>query len=83
MSRLLRFDIPDQPQHVIDRGNNRSEIFCADTDYPFYLEKLQLTCNKHDGKIHAYVLMTNHLLLLITPHADDGLSKVMQMLGRY
>ena len=70
--------MPDQPQHVIVRGNNRSAIFCAEADYQFYLEKLQLACNKHDCKIHAYVLMTNHVLLLITPHADGGISKVMR-----
>jgi len=68
---------------VIIRGNNRGEIFCVDADYQFYLEKLQLACNKHDCRIHAYVLMTNHVHLLITPHAEDGLIKVMQMLGRY
>jgi putative transposase len=83
MARLPRFLIPDQPQHVIVRGNNRSEIFCAEANYQFYLEKLQLACNKHDCRIHAYVLMTNHVHLLITPHTEDGLSKVMQMLGRY
>src|SRR5512139_164511 len=83
MARLPRFVIPGQPQHVIVRGNNRSEIFCADADYQFYLEKLQLACDKHDCNIHAYVLMTNHVHLLITPQKEDGLGKVMQMLGRY
>ncbi len=47
MARLPRFVIPGQPQHVIVRGNNRSEIFCADADYQFYLEKLKLACDKH------------------------------------
>ena len=47
MARLPRFVIPGQPQHVIVRGNNRSEIFCADADYQFYLEKLKLACEKH------------------------------------
>ena len=42
MARLPRFVMPGQPQHVIVRGNNRTEIFCADADYQFYLEKLQL-----------------------------------------
>ena len=83
MARLPRFVIPDQPQHVIVRGNNRSEIFCADADYLFYLEKLQQACDKHDCIIHAYVLMTNHVHLLITPQTEEGLGKVMQMLGRY
>jgi len=68
---------------VIVRGNNRSEIFCADVDYRFYLEKLQLACDKHACEIHAYVLMTNHVHLLITPQDEQGLSKTLQMLGRY
>lgn len=83
MARLPRFVIPDQPQHVIVRGNNRTEIFCADTDYHFYLEKLQLACDKHACKLHAYVLMTNHVHLLITPHEEQSIGKAMQMLGRY
>jgi putative transposase len=52
--------IPGQPQHIIVRGNNRSEIFCCDADYRFYLEKLQAACKKHDCQVHAYVLMTEH-----------------------
>lgn len=83
MARLPRFVIPDHPQHVIIRGNNREPIFIADDDYQFYLEKLKQACEKHDCAVHAYVLMTNHVHLLITPHSEDGLSKVMQMVGRY
>ena len=83
MARLPRFVIPGQPQHVILRGNNRAEIFCADADYLFYLEKLQLACNTHGCDIHAYVLMTNHVHLLVTPHEEQSLPKAMQMLGRY
>lgn len=83
MARLPRFILPGQPQHVIVRGNNRAEIFCADADYQFYLEKLRLACDEHQCVIHAYILMTNHVHLLITPQAEDGIGKVMQMLGRY
>lgn len=83
MARLPRFNLPDQPQHVIVRGNNRSEIFCADEDHHFYLEKLKLACDKHACSIHAYVLMTNHLHLLVTPHEEHSLGKALQMLGRY
>ena len=83
MARLPRFVIPDQPQHVIVRGNNREPIFLADEDYQFYLEKLEQACEKHECDLHAYVLMTNHVHLLITPHTEQGLSKVMQMIGRY
>jgi len=52
MAGFPRFLIPDQPQHVIHRGNNRAEIFRADADYNFYLEKLKLACNKHECSIH-------------------------------
>ncbi len=83
MARLPRIIIPGQPQHVIVRGNNRSEIFCCEADYHFYLEKLQVACKKHDCHVHAYVLMTNHVHLLITPFTDTSLSKTLQMLGRY
>ncbi len=78
-----RFVIPDQPQHVIVRGNNRDPIFLDDEDHQFYLEKLKQACEKHQCALHAYVLMTNHVHLLITPHTEQGLSKVMQMIGRY
>ena len=83
MARLPRFNIVGQAQHVIVRGNNREPIFYADEDYLFYLEKLKQACEKHECDLHAYVLMTNHLHLLITPNKEDGLSKAMQMIGRY
>ena len=83
MARLPRFVLPGQPQHIILRGNNRNEIFCADADYPFFLEKLKLACEKHGCLLHAYVLMTNHVHLLISPQAEHSLSKTLQMLGRY
>ena len=83
MARLPRFVIPKQPQHVIVRGNNRTDIFCANADFQFYLEKLLQACDKHNCQLHAYVLMTNHVHMLITPQEEDGIGKVMQMLGRY
>lgn len=83
MPRLPRFVLVGQPQHIIVRGNNREPIFYVDEDYQYYLTTLNKACNKHCCDVHAYVLMTNHVHLLITPHKEDGLSKVIQMLGRY
>ena len=83
MARLPRIDLPGQPQHVIQCGNNRSVIFVADEDYQFYLEKLNAACQKYECDLHAYVLMTNHVHLLITPHHIGAIGKLMQMLGRY
>ena len=83
MARLPRFVIPGLPQHVIQRGNNRDVIFVADEDYQYYLQKLGDACEKYDCEIHAYILMTNHVHLLMTPHSENGISKVMQYIGRY
>lgn len=83
MPRQPRFVLPGHPQHVIIRGNNRDPIFIADEDYRFYLDKLKQACDKHECDIHAYILMTNHVHLLITPHKENSISKAMQMVGRY
>ena len=83
MARLPRFVIPGQPQHVIQRGNNRQAIFRAEADYQIFLEKLSEAANKHQCDIHAYLLMTNHVYLLVTPQTENGIGRMMQMLGRY
>jgi len=82
MARLPRFVLPGQPQHVIQRGNNREIIFVAESDYHFYLEKLEEVCKRFSCAVHAYVLMTNHVHLLMTPIDEQGIGKVMQALGR-
>ena len=83
MARLPRFILPGQPQHVIVRGNNREPIFYAEGDYCYYLKRLGEALDKHHCALHAYVLMTNHVHLLLTPEGEHGISKVIQMLGRY
>jgi len=83
MARLPRFVLVGHPQHIIIRGNNREPVFTSDEDYRFFLDKLTDAAKKHQCDIHAYVLMTNHIHLLATPHKTDGISKMMQMLGRY
>lgn len=83
MARQPRFVIPGQPQHVIQRGNNRNVIFVSHEDFRFYLDKLTEACERFGCDVHAYVLMTNHVHLLMTPHYEQSISKVMQSLGRY
>ena len=78
MVRLPRYIFPDHPQHVILRGNNRAEIFRAEADYRFYLEKLALACTKHGCDVHAYVLMTNHVHLLMMPNEPKCSAKPAQ-----
>lgn len=78
MARLPRYVHPGQSRHVIQRGNNRSIIFAGEDDYRFYLECLADAAKKNAYDIHAYVLMTNHVHLLATPHHEDCIAKTMQ-----
>lgn len=68
--------------HVIQRGNNRAACFFKLQDYLFYLDCLHDASRRYRVSIHAYVLMTNHVHLLLTPDTADGVSKVMQSVGR-
>ena len=83
MPRHGRFVVVGHPQHIISRGNNRQAIFYCNKDYSFYLEKLKAGCEKYGAELHGYVLMTNHVHLMMTPLNEDSISKVMQMQGRY
>ena len=82
MPRLGRYFLPDQPQHVIQRGNDRQAVFFSDEDREAYLGWLLAAAKKHGCRIQAYVLMTNHVHLLATPARADSLPRMMQSLGR-
>ncbi|MGN8200541.1 transposase [Salinisphaera sp. RV14] len=82
MPRLPRFNLSGVPQHVIQRGNNRQACFFDEDDYLFYLECLQTAAGVSGCDVHAYVLMTNHVHLLVTPHRDRAVSRMMQSVGR-
>lgn len=82
MARLPRLTVPGYPHHVIQRGNNRQPIFSSSADYEFLLALLADNARKFQINIHAYVLMTNHFHLLVTPDTADGLPRMMQAVGR-
>jgi putative transposase len=82
MARLGRYFLPDQPLHVIQRGNNREPVFFAAADYRLYLGWLGEAASACGVAVHAYVLMTNHVHLLATPGDANALSRMMQSLGR-
>ena len=67
MPRRPRLNLVGMPLHLVQRGNNRSACFFADEDYRFYLHWLSLYAHQYGCAIHAYVLMTNHVHLLLTP----------------
>ena len=82
MPRKPRFYLPGVPAHVVQRGNNRQAVFFTDDDYQAYLGWLREACERHGCVLHAYVLMTNHLHLLLTPEEPDSISKMIQFVGR-
>jgi putative transposase len=80
--RRARLRIADMPLHIIQRGNNRGACFFADEDYFVYLRHLHELAARFACSVHAYVLMTNHVHLLLTSRDTDGASSVMKHLGQ-
>ena len=83
MPRQPRINLPDISQHVIQRGNNKEPCFFNADDYAMYLSKMEEYAVKFEVEIHAYILMSNHVHMLLTPKIENGISKFMQALGRY
>src|ERR1700676_727879 len=75
MARLGRYFLPDQPLHVIQRGNYRGAIFFVDDDYAGYRDWLAAAAAASGCAIHACVLMTKHVHLLVTARDADGLPR--------
>ena len=74
--------VPGVPLHLIQRGNNRQACFYADQDYRFYLDWLGEYAADHACRIHAYVLMTNHVHLLVSADVADAIGRMMKALGQ-
>src|SRR5713101_6710255 len=82
MPRRARIAIAGIPWHIIQRGNNRSACFYAQEDYRRYLDTLREQATKFGCAIHAYVLMTNHVHLLLTPEKPESAGLLMKHLGQ-
>ena len=82
MPRRARIRLPHVPAHLLQRGVNRSPCFFSHKDHETYLAYLDELSNKFDCSIHAYVLMTNHAHLLVTPDDERGISLMMKHLGQ-
>ena len=82
MPRRPRIKLAGIPQHVVQRGINREPCFFAEEDYHCYLRWLEKAAVDWHCALHAYVLMTNHVHLLVTPESETGIAKLMQAVGR-
>ena len=81
MARLPRIVIPNQPLHIMHRGNNRQDIFESEEDMIRIKEDIDYALEKSGCQLHAYVVMTNHLHLLITPESKEQLAVFMQAMA--
>lgn len=81
MPRQPRPIIPEVPIHITQRGNNRLKCFFSDTDFLVYLELLLNAALQAGCEVHAYVLMTNHIHLLVSSKDRCGPAALMKSLG--
>jgi putative transposase len=82
MARQARISLPHHTYHLIQRGNNRQDIFSTDEDRRTMLHLLLEASRKHEVAVHSYVLMSNHVHLLVTPTTAEGMPLMMQQVGR-
>jgi putative transposase len=82
MSRLARVIVPNLPHHVTQRGNGGARVFFSDDDYALYLKLLKAACVSEKLRCLGYVLMPNHVHLVLVPRDEAGLSKAMSAVHR-
>ena len=82
MPRKPRFFLPDVPVHMIIRGNSRKVVFAEADDYHAYFGWLKEGADTNGCRIHAYILMSNHIHLLVSASETQNLSRLTQHVGR-
>lgn len=82
MPRRSRLVLPGVPMHLIQRGNNRQATFFAEDDYRNYLRWLTEGAEQFRCRVHAWVLMTNHVHLLVSADEQDAVAKLMKSVGQ-
>jgi putative transposase len=81
MPRQPRCFILHIPQHVLARGVDRQSVFFQDEGYTLYRQALEKAAIDSRCRVHAYLLMTNHVHLLVTPEQKRSLPLMMQAMG--
>lgn len=82
MARIARNFLPDFPVHVVHRGNNRQRIFTCEGDLLLFRRSLEEDAVDLSISVHSYVLMSNHVHLLLTPRTPQGISRLIQRVAR-
>lgn len=74
-------EIPGHPLHVMQRGHLQAACFFGEEDCAAYLGWLGRYASRYGCSVHAYVLMGNHVHLLLTPSRENGVAGLMRCLG--
>lgn len=82
MPRRPRIHLANLPLHIVQRGHNRDACFFAEEDYHAYRHWLGEALKSTGCLLHAYVQMTNHVHLLVTPPEPEAVSQLVISLGR-
>ncbi len=82
MPRLPRLNLANIPQHIVVQGHNNLACFFDELDYEFYLLSLKIAADQYLVNVHAYVLLPNMIQIIATPLIPNGISSMMQSLGR-
>ncbi len=82
MPRRPRIHLDRTQLHIVQRGHNRSPCFFDDQDRLAYLDWLHEALRREECRLHAYVLMTNHVHLLLTPADARAVPRVLIAVGR-
>lgn len=77
MPRPARLQNAGYVHHVITRGNDRQPLFIDPEDFRTYLTLMDSARRDFPLQVYNYVLMSNHVHLLVEPLEDGSLSKVM------
>ncbi len=79
MPRTARIAPKEFVYHILARGNNKQDIFKDEEDFKQYIDILLKYKSKYNYKLYHYVLMTNHVHLVIEPTETGGeLSQIMK-----
>lgn len=82
MARLARLVVPQVPHHVTQRGNGGARTFFGDADYRLYRDLLAEVAPAAGVEVWAWVLMPNHVHLILLPDDADGLRRLLAPVHR-
>jgi len=78
MPRTARIIIPNSPHHILNRSNNKENIFLDDEDFIFFLRQIEKYKKKFGIKIYHYCIMPNHYHFILEPPNPKALIGFMQ-----